>query len=147
MGTALDRATELSQAIIDLAALRGIELPTTQIVQAGTPVIGSCGLIIAAASIAPLVNYDATLMSRCAPPQRANIVGAISREYEVTDEAGIDDPVRLAAASALMQEDGDLLWSAVWEVDAYLGPDSIAVDWNITGGLIISSVSYLVGVK
>lgn len=146
MSNALDRANELSTAITNFASELSITLPVFRVVQAGTPVIAKCSVVIAAIGISPLMNFDQTAMARCAPPQRTTIVGAIARDYEVVDAEGVDIPDLVAEASALMMADGDLLWEAAWSVENYLGPDNVSLDWNITGALAITSVQYTVGV-
>ena len=146
MSNALDRANELNTAITNFATALDITLPVFRVIQAGTPVIAKCSVVVAAIGISPLINFDQTAMARCAPAQRTTVIGAIARDYEVVDAEGIDIPDLVMNASLLMMADADLLWEAAWSVEPYLGPDNVSIDWNLTGGLAISSVQYTVGV-
>jgi len=142
MGTSLDRAQELLDLIVSEAATAEVTLPTLQWSQLGDPVIACESVVTSASSIVPLDGAP----ENCGPPQVVELVGAIARAYVCQNDDGTDNPAAIEAASAVMAEDGDVLWTAAYGLTRYLGPLGVSINWVIEGGLVYTSVTVTVGV-
>lgn len=147
MGTAFERAAEFLLIIESTARGAGIDLPEVRYTTMGDAGAQYEAVIVAVASIGPYLDLTGRLgMERCGPPQTATIQATIARDWVCVTDDGTDDPEAIMLASAVMQADADVLWDCVFSIEPYLGPSSVNITTQITGGLVAVSAVYTIGI-
>ncbi len=141
--TPLEKAQQLIEELDDYAGGVGVELPSLQYPQIGTPVIATEAFTIGVIDVSPHDQYGP---NECNASQLTTFSINISRECSWTsDDDGVDVPEKVEEVSATLSADSELLWQFAEQYRAYLSKQ-----WNITflltGGLGITTMSFIIGV-
>lgn len=141
--TPLAKAQQILDELVLYAGEQSVQVPALRYVQISTPVVAAEALTIALIDVSPHEQYGPT---DCNASQLATYSIVLSRECSWTsDDTGVDDPAKVAAVSAMLSADGELLWGFGQQYAAYLSKQW-NVTWQLTGALGISTMSFIVGV-
>lgn len=154
--TPYEKAQQILDEVKALADSRFLILPGPEMnhyAQVGNNVIACAGVTVTytGSNVDPLTpanaeNIAAFQSMQCGPGQLGIFNIVIARDCaNIANQDGTDDPVKVAALSALMDADGQLLWDFAVAYDAW-----ISKDWStghaIDGALGISTLLLTTGV-
>lgn len=121
-------------------------LPPVRYAQMGAPRTVTCESLIVGTTSVTADGADDTEGINCDAIQLGTfaLVYALDCAWTSEDD-GTDDPTKVAAASARMDDAGDFLWGYANDLDPFLSKEwSMAYTW--TGGLGIATLTLTTGI-
>lgn len=137
------KAEQILSLIVAEAEATSYEIPSTRYASTGTPVVACEEVQVAVQSVE--IGTEAG-PAQCNAPQLATLQLIIARgcaNYAKRD--GTNDPEKVAAISAQIAQDHDLLWAVCNNYKAYVSKRWY-VNWALTGNIAITTCTLITGV-